>query len=97
VERTRILAILNQLRPTLQERFGVKEIALFGSMARNEATEASDVDVLVDFERPITLFELAALQQHLQQALGVSRVDVVPRDCLYPELAPSVLSGAIHA
>jgi predicted nucleotidyltransferase len=49
---------------------------LFGSVARNEETRSSDIDLLVDFERGSTLFDLMNLQTDLQVLLGVS-VDVV--------------------
>jgi len=48
-------------RTELCDRFGVKSLALFGSVARDESTPASDVDLLVEFDRPITLFDLVAL------------------------------------
>ena len=94
--REQVLNILGKQRETLRTRFGVRDIALFGSVAREETTATSDVDVLLDFDRPISLFELVAVQQYLEKTLGVSRVDVVPRDCVYPELEASILSGAIH-
>jgi uncharacterized protein len=96
VGREQVLSILGAQRETLRQRFGVRDVALFGSVARDQATAGSDVDVLVEFDRPITLFDLAAVQQFLATTLGVSRVDVVPRDCLYPELESNILSGAIH-
>ncbi len=55
MQRDEALRILIELRPTIVERFGVKRMRLFGSTARNEAREDSDVDVLVEFERPATL------------------------------------------
>jgi len=96
VEREQVLAVLRQQRDTLRNRFGARDVALFGSVARGQETASSDVDVLIDFERPISLFDLAAVQQFLEKALGGSRVDVVPRDCIYPELEHSILAGAIH-
>ena len=96
MSREQVLTILGAQRETLRNRFGVRDVALFGSVARGQATTGSDVDVLVEFERPVTLFDLAAVQQYLAKALGVSQVDVVPRDCIYPELESSIVSGAIH-
>ena len=77
-------------------RLGVRTLAIFGSVARNKGSTKNDLDVLIDFDRPISLFDLAAVQQFLEQALSGTRVDVVPRDCIYPELESSILSGAIH-
>ena len=52
MNRDDVLDILRTHKPTLAERFGVTELALFGSFARDEATEGSDVDVLVEFDTP---------------------------------------------
>ena len=52
MNREEVLDILRTHKPTLAERFGVMDLALFGSFARDEATERSDVDVLVGFEPP---------------------------------------------
>ena len=52
MNRDQVLQLLRTHKPTLAERFGVTELALFGSFARDEATERSDVDVLVRFEIP---------------------------------------------
>jgi len=83
-------------RPLLRERFGVAEVALFGSLARGEAGPDSDVDVLVDFSRPITLFDLVAVQQYLEQCLDGRKVDVVPRDSIHPEFSHSILEEAVN-
>jgi predicted nucleotidyltransferase len=53
-----VLQILKQQNAELTKRFGVKSLLLFGSVARNEATSASDVDLLVEFNRPMGYFDL---------------------------------------
>jgi predicted nucleotidyltransferase len=55
-------------------QFGVKSLALFGSVARDEAGAASDVDLLVEFDRPTGYFGLVRLQLFLQQLLGVTLI-----------------------
>jgi predicted nucleotidyltransferase len=80
---------------TLRERYGVESLALFGSVARDEDRPGSDVDVLVDFARPITLFDLVAVQQHLEHCLGVPRVDLVPRDSVFPPFREAILAEAV--
>jgi len=81
----------------LRDRF-VRSIAIFGSVARNEATAASDVDLLVEFEsgHPRGLFEFLSLQGFLEDLLGC-RVDLVMRDSLRPELRDRILQEAIRA
>ena len=77
-------------------RFGVSSLALFGSVARDEAQPASDVDLLVDFAEPVGLFHLFRLQHYLERLLGVERVDLVTRAGLKPRLRDRVLTEAVH-
>jgi uncharacterized protein len=95
MERASVLETLRKERPYLREKFGVDSIALFGSVARQEPRPDSDIDLLVEFGRPITLFDLVAVQQYLEQRLNGHRVDVVPRDSIYPAFRDSILAGAI--
>ncbi len=68
---------LRKHKEYLKEKFGVKEIGIFGSYVRNERTEVSNVDILVDFERPIG-WEIVDLKEYLEKILGV-RVDLAPK------------------
>jgi predicted nucleotidyltransferase len=76
--------------------FGVSAIFVFGSAARNEAREQSDVDLLVDFERPVGLFEFMHLRRVLSDLVG-RPVDLVTRAALKPQLRDRILSEAIRA
>ena len=71
-------------------------VSLFGSVARNEAREDSDVDLLVEFGRPIGLFEFARPQRELGERLG-RRVEVVTVDALKPRLRDRILREAVVA
>jgi predicted nucleotidyltransferase len=75
--------------------FGVKSLALFGSVARSEARSDSDVDILVEFDRPVGLFGLIALQQHLEELLG-RPVDVGTLECLKESIRAEVLEECIY-
>ncbi len=75
-----IRAILNAHRAVLQERYGVRSIAVFGSYARGEATETSDVDLLVQLDQPLGL-KFFELWDYLEQALG-TRVDLLTLNAL---------------
>ncbi|HKY36240.1 MAG TPA: nucleotidyltransferase family protein [Polyangiaceae bacterium] len=90
-----IVVTLVQHHDELRER-GVASLVLFGSVARRQATETSDIDLLVDFDRPVGLFAPARLQAVLQVWLG-RRVDLVPRDSLRPELRERVLTEGLRA
>jgi uncharacterized protein len=89
-----ILGQLRRIKPNLQRRYPIREIGLFGSYARGEQTERSDLDVLVSLGDGIGLFELAGLQQDLSDALGV-KVDLVLKDALKRRIGRRILSEAV--
>lgn len=72
-------------------RLGGHHIAIFGSIARNEAIEESDVDILVDFDSKKGLFGFADLKLYLEEILGC-RVDLVTKRALHPALKTRILS-----
>ena len=93
--REQALSILAAHTQKLQE-FGVASLSLFGSVARNEATEDSDVDILVEFNRPVGLFVFVRLRRRLQEILGRG-VDLVTPDALKAPLRERILKEAVHA
>lgn len=95
MRRSEIIHLLRAHQDELSSRFGVKSLALFGSSASDTATAESDVDLLVEFSRPIGLFGLFALQDHLQELLGCP-VDLGTPASLKPYLRDRVLAEAIH-
>ena len=66
---------LKKNKSEIKKRFQVKEIGLFGSYVRNEQTKHSDLDVLVDFTKPIG-WDVVELHEYLQELLGV-KIDLV--------------------
>ena len=70
---------------------GVKKAALFGSIVRGEATERSDIDLLVEFEGRKSLLDLAGLKLELQELLR-KKVDVITYKSLHPLLKEKILS-----
>lgn len=95
MRRGEALAILAAHQDQLK-CFGVKSLALFGSVARNEAKPDSDVDLLVDFSHPVDLFEFVRLQQYLEEMLGRA-VDLGTLDCLKPQLREQVFKDIVLA
>jgi len=82
---------LRALKPELRARFGVRDVSVFGSYARGDAVETSDLDLLVRFEddaRP-TLFSLSDMDALIEERLGVT-VDSVPDTCLNPRIEPYI-------
>ena len=84
MKRDEVLAIIKKHREQLQT-MGVKSLDLFGSVARNEARENSDVDFFVEFNRPVGLFEFIKVKLYLQDILGRS-VDIGTLDTLRENL-----------
>jgi predicted nucleotidyltransferase len=74
--------------------YGARNVRVFGSVARGEADEQSDIDFLVDLEPGRTLLDLGGLQYDLEQLLGY-RVDVVPERGLKPRIRERVLREAV--
>ena len=79
----------------MASQFGVTQLALFGSIARDCATADSDADVLVAFEGPATSARYFGVQFYLEDLLG-RPVDLVTQKALRPELRPYVEREAIH-
>ena len=75
---------------------GVASLSLFGSVARGEAAATSDIDMLVEFDRPIGLFEFVEVKLYLEMLLDVPEVDLVMPDALIEELKDDILAEAIR-
>lgn len=91
-------AILDRLRaesPGLKRKYGVKSLGVFGSMARGDDHEGSDVDVLVTFEGPATFRSFMGLKLDLEDLFG-RPVDLGTPETLRPEIRPGVERDLIH-
>lgn len=75
---------------------GVRSLDLFGSVARGEAGPDSDVDLLVDFERPVGLFQFFRVQRRLEEILGC-RIDLVMRGAVKRQLRDRIFAEAVRA
>lgn len=79
----------------LCRRWGIRELAIFGSALREDFGPDSDVDLLVDFEPGTVLgFRVFELEQELSELFGGRRIDLVPRKFLNPRLRQRVLAEA---
>ena len=87
---SQVVTIQEKIRPVLQEA-GISRAGLFGSCARGEMNEASDVDILVEPPEKFTLFSLSALQRRLENVLGRD-VDVVTYRSLHHLLRDRILA-----
>lgn len=94
MKREAVIRILRQRHGEMSEKYGVKSLALFGSLARNEARPDSDVDLLVEFDRPVGYFGLFALQDYLEALLG-HPVDLGTVNSLKPRIKEHILQEAV--
>lgn len=96
--RQDILTLLKCHLPELHREFGVKTLGIFGSFARNEAGKNSDLDILVEFERPIGL-RFVEFTERLEEIVSRS-VDVLTTagvaSIRQPEIAQSIKNGVIY-
>jgi predicted nucleotidyltransferase len=95
MKRNDAIGFLSSHRQELEERFGISSLALFGSVARDEAGPDSDVDLLVEFRETPGLAEYMGLKFWLEDRLG-RRVDLVMEKALKPWARPLVEAEAIR-
>jgi predicted nucleotidyltransferase len=90
-----IKSIIELHKAELAEKYGVAEIGVFGSVVRGEARDDSDVDVLVEFNRPVGFFGLMDLEFFLEELLDVKKIDLVTRGALKPRIGRQILSEVV--
>lgn len=95
MSRDEVLGRISEVKAELA-RFHVRSLSVFGSVARDEATDESDVDLLVEFERPVGLIEFVRLRRYLESVLG-RRVDLATSAALRDEMRPRILAEAVRA
>ncbi len=95
MNRGELLRLLQAHKQTLRERFGVTSLALFGSFARGEAHDDSDLDFLVTFDGPATSRSYFGVQFYIEDFTGRT-VDLVTAKALRPQLQPSVERDCVH-
>ncbi|UCG70790.1 MAG: nucleotidyltransferase family protein [Thermoplasmata archaeon] len=88
-----VLDILKKHETEIKEKFGVSKIGLFGSSAREEQNESSDIDILVEFEEP-SFDHFMELSFFLEELLGKS-VDLVTTNGISPYIAPAIKKEVI--
>ena len=95
MKRDQVISLLRQHEPEFHDA-GVGVLFLFGSVARNEASDASDVDVFFDLARPdgFTLFDLVELQARMQGILG-AKVGLMTRQGIHPRRRRRIEADAV--
>jgi len=88
---------LEELKPSLKEKFGVKSLGVFGSYIRGEEKKGSDLDILVEFEETasLSLLDFIGLENYLSEELGV-KVDLVEKSTLKPRIGKHILEEVVN-
>jgi len=86
---------IDEHRLELREKYKISEIGVFGSYVRGEQKEKSDVDVLVVFDEPISLLDLAGAENYISDLVG-TKVDLVPKKDVRPELKEIILNEVVY-
>ncbi|MEC4815110.1 MAG: nucleotidyltransferase family protein [Scytonema sp. PMC 1069.18] len=94
MNRSQVIATLRNIKTNLKA-LGVHSLALFGSVARDEAQADSDIDILVDLEPPLTFDHYMEVKFYLEEQLGTC-VDLVTRKALKPQIRETVEQEAIY-
>ena len=90
-----IKQILADYREELKAKYKIKEIGVFGSYVKGKQRKTSDVDILVQFEKPMGFFKFLELEGELSRLLGV-KVDLVTKDALRPNIGQRILKEVIY-
>jgi uncharacterized protein len=89
VNKNDILDRLNELKPFLQREYSVKNIGLFGSFSDNSFSDESDIDILVEFEKPIG-WKFFTLEIYLEKTFG-RKIDLVTKNALKDQIKDKIL------
>ena len=90
MDTSEVVGKLRQVKPYLQQQYAVKTVGLFGSFADGSYTDSSDVDIMVELERPIG-WQFFTLEQYLEKMLN-RKVDIVTAGALKEQIKPFVLN-----
>jgi len=96
MDKQTILQTLQSLKPRLQEEYGLSELALFGSYSRGEQTTESDIDIMVDFNKPIGIEYLDVVYM-LQEAFVGVPVQVVSKGAIKPKYYARLKEDLLYA
>ncbi len=89
------LHIINEHRRMLGEKYHVAQIGIFGSVAKGISRASSDIDIIVQFSKPIGMFQFLELEEYLGGMLG-KKVDLVTKQSLKPLIREEILNTVVY-
>lgn len=95
MNKTKTLKLLTDLKDEIRQKYKAQIKGIFGSFARGEQKETSDIDILVDFEEDADLFDFTGLALFLEEKLNL-KVDIVSEKSLRKEIKSSVLKEVVR-
>lgn len=87
--------VILEEKGNIAQNFGVKKIGIFGSFVFGDFTPKSDIDILVEFQKAISYFELISLEDYLSKKLG-RKADVVPKKALKAYIKNDILNSTVY-
>src|SRR3989344_1786477 len=91
----KVKTILKKEKGNLSDKYGVSEIGVFGSYVSGDFSKKSDIDILVDFKRPIGLLKFVELEGYLRNKLG-KKVDLVSKGGIKPYIKEGILRSTVY-
>lgn len=91
-----IKSIIAGHKKELREQYKVKEIGVFGSYVRGEQRKKSDIDILVEFDEPVSLLKLVSLENFLKEIIGIKKLEVIPKKDVRIELRERIFRETVY-
>ena len=86
---------LKEIQPDLHEKYGVSRIGIFGSFSKGNETRNSDIDILVEFDKDIDIFEFIELKDFLSEYLS-RKIDLVTEDAIKPLMKDDIMKEVVY-
>ncbi len=90
-----IKEVIQKHKDELRQQYGLKEIGVFGSYVKGAQREDSDLDILIEFERPVGFVKFLQLENRLSELLGV-KVELVTKKALKPFIGKRILQEVVY-
>lgn len=90
-----IKKIIKKDKSDIIKKYHIKKIGVFGSYIRGEQNDDSDIDILVEFEKPISMFKFLELEEYLENKIDI-KVDLVTNNALKPNIGSNIRNEVVY-